>query len=260
MSMKLNLAEHLLSLGQHYLRLGRDRDAQQSFQRLIQFPDLKSAIIEEAQAGLADVHLRRNDPVQARRHLHVALARQPDCAYYHHQLALTLEEEDAERAIEHYARALQLDPDNAQLHADMGMFLLAIAEQELGLTHLRRAVELAPDEPVYLRQLMKSLVEADRAMEARGIVQLALFAHPREHRFREIWSELQFRVAQQEQHRAILARWAGHDRPVLLPFKPRRTQVLRSESTDDGSTVRVDRPQPIRRPHLRKPAKRRPRA
>jgi tetratricopeptide (TPR) repeat protein len=259
MSHHLNFADRLASLGQHYLKLGRDQEALRLFGRLARLDEVAPGPAEAAQAGLADIYFRRRKFQQARRHLHVALARDPGCARYHHLLAITLEEDDVERAARHYARAVKLEPDVAEYHADYGLCLLSMAEVEKGITHLRRAVELAPDEPEFVRHLLRAFLDAERSEEARRAVLAALFRSPRDHRFQSLWQEFRFWEAQRTQRRAEVQRKFRMDRPVLLPFKAKRRKNSQRSLAEDGMILRIDSPQASPRPHCPEPARRRQR-
>jgi tetratricopeptide (TPR) repeat protein len=257
MSMTLNLADRLLSLGQHYLRLGRDQEALKAFANVARLPDVKRPVAEEAQAGLADIYFRRNKFRQARRHLHVALTRDPACARYHHLLAVTLEEEDITRAAKHYARAVKLAPNVAEYHCDLGLCLRSMAEIEKGLKHLARAVELEPDAEEYVRHYALSLIDADRPEDARRAVLAALFRNPREPRLKGLWQELRFREAQQSQRRESVKQRLGSDRPVLLPFRVKERKSSRRTSAKEVAILRIDGPVHGSQPHVTQPVRRR---
>src|SRR5579884_2112532 len=113
----LNLVDHVLAMGRRYQEVGRHRDAVTVLHRLSQFRYLPAEAAEEAQARLAEIHLKRRKYKQARRHLTAALRHQPDNARYHYLLATALQAEDGgdlERAADHYRRALELDPGHVK--------------------------------------------------------------------------------------------------------------------------------------------------
>ena len=259
MSTTLNLADQLLSLGQHYLRLGRDQEALKAFTGVAKLPEVDRALAEEAQAGLADIYFRRNKFKQARRHLHIALARDPACARYHHLLAVTLEEEDITRAAKHYAKAVKLAPSVAEYHCDYGLCRFAMAEIERGLKHLRKAVELDPDAVEYVRHLAMSLIEADQPEDARRAVLAALFRNPREPRLKGLWQELRFREAQRSQRRAEVERRFESGALILLPFRPKEHTSPRPLVAEDDAIVRIDGPDHAVRPHFGQSVRRRQR-
>jgi tetratricopeptide (TPR) repeat protein len=261
MSRHLNLAEHLLSLGQRYLSLGRHQEALRAFGGVVRLDPVPGELAQQAQAELANIHFRRNQFRRARRHLHAALAHDPSCARYHHQMAISLEDEDVQRALGHYARAVELEPNSAEFHCDFGLCLLSLAEVQQGLQHLQRAVHLDPDEPGFLRQLMRALVDADQLDAARSAVLAALFGHPQDQRFKGLWQEFRFCSAERLQHRGAVARRFGSTGPIVLSFKQQAKAKVRSRRAleEDGTILRIDGPHLEPQPHFSERSKRRQR-
>ena len=104
-SKTLDLAQQALALGRHYLRQGRDLEALDILGKLVRLGQLEPAVAEQTQIHLAEIHLRRRDFAQARRHINVALAYQPAKAEYHHMMAMAVEDDpeaDPRRAMQHY--------------------------------------------------------------------------------------------------------------------------------------------------------------
>src|SRR5438128_2854671 len=93
MSTTLNLADRLFQNACNLHQLGRSSAAARLFARLAAWRDLPRDLAEEAQVRLAEIHLEHEQPKQARRHLAVALALQPDCAHYHYLMAIALEDD-----------------------------------------------------------------------------------------------------------------------------------------------------------------------
>jgi tetratricopeptide (TPR) repeat protein len=223
MKATLNLVDHLLAMGRHYQELGRHRDALSLFTRLSSFRRLPAEAAEEAQARLAELHMKRRRYRRARRHLTAALRHQPSSARYHYLMAASLQADERgsmEQAAEHYRRALELDPQHAKCRADYGLLAIRMGQTDEGLDHLRQAVEQAPDDVEVLGKLVKGLRLTDRGDEARSVIRAALFRHPRQPRFRKLYDEFQF---QQARRHADAAHQEGDgdgsdDSPVLLPF------------------------------------------
>lgn len=252
----LNLVDHALAMGRRYQEVGRHRDALKVFTRLCQFRYLPSGAAEEAQARLAEIHLKRRRFKHARRHLTAALRYQPDNARYHYLLASALQAEDghdSERATEHYRRALELDPGHVKCLADYGLLLLRQGETEEGLARLRDAAERAPDDVEVLGKLVKGLRLAGRTDEARTVLQLALFRNARSVRFHKLWNE--FRFQQARRRRDAESMQGGEtgtdgDRPVLLPFirivdeseaTGERPPIVRCDATNGVASPRAFR-------------------
>jgi len=219
----LNLVDHALAMGRRYQEVGRHRDALMVFTRLSHFRFLPAEAAEEAQARLAEIHLKRRRFKHARRHLTAALRHQPDNARYHYLLASALQAEDGgdtERAAEHFRRALELDPGHVNCRADYGLLLLRQGQTEEGLARLREAAERAADDVEVHGKLVKGLRLAGRTDEARSVLQIALFRNSRSPRFRKLWQEFRFQQARRRRD-AERIRDDGEvdgDQPVLLPF------------------------------------------
>jgi tetratricopeptide (TPR) repeat protein len=249
MSHTLNLIDHLLALGRRYQELGRLRDAVQVLSRLSAFRDLPGEAAEEAQARLAELHLKRRRYQLARRCLTAALTRRPDEARYHRLMATAVLAEDRgdlDRAADHYRRAVDLDGDDAVCLAEYGVLTVRLGRTDEGLARLRRAVERAPDDPEVVGKAAKGLRLAGRPDEARDLLRAALFRNPRAPRFRKLWAELQYQQLRRRQQHGGRGRAAGpaDDGPVLLPFAPAPPQTAPATPG-----ARSDGPAPPAPPH-----------
>jgi tetratricopeptide (TPR) repeat protein len=253
----LNLVDHLLTLGRRYQQMGRHHDALRLLTRLSGFRELPAEAAEETQARLAELCLKRRKYARARRHLTAALRHQPDNPRYHYLLASSLRAEDrghSERALSHYRRALELEPEHVKCLCECGLLLVRLGQFEEGLDYLRRAVEKAPENADVLARLVKGLRLADRGDEARSALRAALFRNSRSPRFRRLWQEYQFQQLRREQEEANAddaEEVALNDEPVLLPF----IRPLPASAAEDEmpANVRHDEPSVLPgpyRPHL----------
>jgi Tfp pilus assembly protein PilF len=259
MSTMLNLVDHLLTTGRRYQTLGRSHDARAMLGRLLGLRELPPAVAEEAQVRLAELELGRHKYLRARRHLAAALTYQPECGRYHRLMAAALEDDDMgdpERALEHYRLALQADPDDAGCQGDFGLLAMSLGHREEGLAALRRAAELAPDDPETVAKLVEGLCEADEADEARRLLLAARFRNPRDARFLDLWNDFQFQQLHEEQETTRrAARHAAEeaDEPRLLPLvRPAEGTA----PTPGTKRIRRDPASPIAPPHLPRPARR----
>ncbi|MHB1422061.1 MAG: tetratricopeptide repeat protein [Gemmataceae bacterium] len=236
----LNLVDRVLAMGRRYQEAGRHRDAVTVLTRLSRFRYLPAEAAEETQARLAEIYLKRRKYKQARRHLKAALRHQPDNARYHYLLAAALHAEeggDLERAGEHFRRALQLDPGHVKCLADYGHLLLRLGQTEEGLTHLREAVERAPEDVEVLGKLVKGLRLAGRSEEARSVLQMAMFRNARSPRFRKLWNEFRFQQVRRRrdaERRQDAENDEDGETPVILPFI---RVVSESSQTSDCPTI-----------------------
>jgi tetratricopeptide (TPR) repeat protein len=253
MSMTLNLVDRLLTRGRHFQQLGRYHDALHVFGRLAGFGALPADVAEETQARLAEIYLLGNRPKKARRHLTAALAFQPDSARYHYLMAQAVEADpkgDLERALEHYRRSLALDPDQADCLSECGFLAVRLGESGDGLRDLRRAVEIAPNDPELLERLVKGCCLLLRRDEARAALRAAMFRHSRDHRFRRLWDDFQFNQLRQSQEAERLARQgdpAADAGPAILPFIRPDGDAAKIDATP--AIIRCDGSETRRPPH-----------
>lgn len=216
----LNLVEHVLAMGRRYQEVGRHRDAVRALTRLSGFGELPAEAAEETQARLAEIHLKRRRFARARRHLAAALQYRPDSARYHFLMATALQSDDVgnlDRAADHFRHALALDPDNPRCLADSGAVLVRLGRSEAGLTQLRSAADMAPDDPEVLGRVAKGLRLAGKAEEARKLLRAGIFRNPKSPRFRKLYNDAQIEALRRRRDAQGQRRGAGEG-PVLLPF------------------------------------------
>jgi tetratricopeptide (TPR) repeat protein len=73
---------------------------------------------------------------------------------------------DWRTAIERYAQALKLAPDDAEVHISLGLALISSQQLDRALTVFKRATELAPDDPVPLESCADVLERMGQLKEA----------------------------------------------------------------------------------------------
>jgi tetratricopeptide (TPR) repeat protein len=83
----------------------------------------------------------------------------------------------AAAAIE-FGKALELDPDEAQTHNNLGFALVEMGKLAEGIQHYRRALELSPGYPEALNNLGSALVRSRRLPEAVEQFEKALASNP----------------------------------------------------------------------------------
>jgi tetratricopeptide (TPR) repeat protein len=249
MSRTLNLVERLAAQGRKYQELGLEHEAAQCWTRLSGLGGLPAEVAREAQSCLGEFHLQRRRYKSARRHLTAALAHQPGNARFHYLLGSALEADgggDRTRALTHYRRAIEIEPEEPRYLCAFGLLALEMGDDdEEGISALRRALELAPDDAEVLEQAAEGIEQADRE-EARKLLRSALFRHPKNARFRKLWNDFHFRCLHADQNR----RWHAYPEqsgPVLLPF-------VRPLPAGDMPHVRRDAPSRPGRPHFHVPA------
>jgi tetratricopeptide (TPR) repeat protein len=239
--MKLNFVEHLLAHGRQLHRLGQAPQATRVLQRVIGLRDLPADVVEDTHRELAELHLEQGKYRLARRALAAALAQQPDEPHYHFLMGVAVLDDpkgEPRRALAHLRTALRLDRDNAEYNLEFALLALSLDKSRAALAALRRTAKLVPDNPETLGRVADGLRNAGRHDEARVLLRAALFQHPRDRRFRELWSRHQFQMlhAAQEQQRT---RWTPTEpKPVILKFaRPRKSINIAQQ------TVRTDGPE-----------------
>lgn len=247
MSKTLKLIDHLFARGCRLHELCRNNDAFPILQRLSRFQKLPSEVAEQTQVRLAEIYLARKQFRAARRCLTVALRHAPLNARYHYLMAVAIESDehgDPARAMSCYRRSLKLGPDQIDCLCDGGLLAIRLGQIEEGLTYLRRAAELSPDDIDTLECLVKGLLSAECPNEARAAVRAAMFRNPRDSRFRKVWNDLQFQMLSEAQAAAKAQTQAAQDdRPVLLPFI--RPVAAESRNQPFDKDMRWDRPAPL---------------
>lgn len=250
MGRTLNLCECLLAMGRDFQSSGRLIEASRVLKRLAGFRDLPVPVAEETHARLAAIYLEQTEYRQARRHLTSLLFYRPSHALYYYQLATALHldpEGDGARAARYYRQALQLDPEQPRWWLDYGFLMLQIGKLKKGLTAIRKATSLAPDEPSILARAVEGLGLANRTKEARSLLRAARFRHPRDERFRKLWNDFEFRRVHDEQMPT-----AAIAEPVILPFVVKAGLPIQPQAP--GRIVRMDAASKPK-PHLGKRAR-----
>jgi tetratricopeptide (TPR) repeat protein len=248
MSKTLSLLDHLFLMAERSQDLNRPQDALRFLKRLAGLRDLPADLAEEVHARIAEIQLGRRKYLLARRHLSVALHYRPDCARYHYLMATAIiddETADPNRALEHYRRSLELDPEQPDCLGEFALLALSMGHAEEGLSALRKAAELEPDDPEMLATVAEGLCEADQAQEAQRLLQAARFRHPRDARFTKLWNDFRFQQLREEQEAARQSEPASpaDDCPVVLPFVRPAT-----ETSGGGKKIRRDSAAPLPAP------------
>lgn len=238
MSTTLNLTDSLLAMGRELHEQGRARDARLLFERLVKFRGISSGVAEEAHARLAELLMADKQYKKARRHLTILMCLKPRNAKYCYRYAVATHRDpqgDIHRAARYYRQAVDMDPSHPRWWANFGKLLAQMGRTAEAVLHLRRAHELDADDPVIVGRLVEALCLDDRADEARTLLRVARFQHPRDSRFRKLWNDFQFHRAAAEQ------RMIDVEQPVLLPFV--RRAAIQASDVPFGTILRFDQPQ-----------------
>src|SRR5580765_3980439 len=200
MGRTLNLLDHLLSESRRLLDIDQPRAALALLLRLAKLTDIPLDPAAEGQQLLGESYLKLGQYRPARRHLRRAITLRPKNAAAHHLLARAIIADpavDAARAAKSFRRALELDPTNACLLCDAGVYFGEMGRWRQALALLEQAVELAPEDIRVLQALVNAMCEAERFEEAQRAVRVARF------RFRadvdSLGDDVEFRRASHEQ-------------------------------------------------------------
>lgn len=171
-------------------------DEEEDETRAERFLDLAGAGLRESIAledrfephiSLAEVLIERdkeNDLDEARNHLLQAKAMLPpdspgDEAHIEMHLGeIALEEGDAEEALEHYRRVVELEPDNASSWSDLARAHKELDNIEEAAANFRRALELEPDNEDIIWDLGAMYLTDGRYDEAIEVFEDALAENP----------------------------------------------------------------------------------
>jgi len=229
MGRMLNLLESVITRARHLQDLGRTNDALLLLCRHASQPNLPALVAAETHHLIGELCLNLQHHRKARKHLSTAIRLLPTDAAAHHLMAQAIDrdpEVDAQMASRHYRRALDLNPNDPKLLSDAGLFQVEMGRSEKGLTLLRHAVEIAPDDFEVLQSLLTALAELNRFDEARSELNKARFRLGRNLRFLQLDSDLEFEESRRRQREA---------KTKPLPAKTAVLPFLRV-TTDDGAS------------------------
>jgi Flp pilus assembly protein TadD len=102
------------------------------------------------------------------RYYQALLEIKPDCAGVHHNLGLVLlRKGDAENAIVHFREALRINKNYAEVYNSLGAAMLYKGEVKRAISQFRQALRIKPDLLVAQKNLSKLGNLADQKREVR---------------------------------------------------------------------------------------------
>ena len=254
MSMTLNLIDILLTTGRQLFTMGRFTEALTPLTKLSAFRKLPEPVREEIQSLLAEIYLQQKDYKNARRHLAAAIAQSPHKAEYCYLMAIAIEEDadaDHARAETHFARAVELEPEQPTYWADFGSYLFSVGKTREALKAIRKAYTLGIADAEIVGEVAEVLRREELFDEATAKVRAALFHNHGATSFRTLWQKHQFAMIHAQQQ-------TKHPKPqderrdswgfcaIILPFvaAPQRGKYLELGS----KTFRIDQAQTLDEP------------
>jgi tetratricopeptide (TPR) repeat protein len=257
MSRTLNLIDILLAQSRHLALMGRFTEALEPLAKLSGFRSLPEYALEELHSLFADIHLQQNRYEEARRHLAAALVLKPLKADHHYLMAIAIEEDshaDWKRAEMYFAKAVELEPDNAAFRVDFGSYLFKMGKAKEGLAAIRKAFALATTDADIVGEVAAILRREGHSDEATTKLRSALFHNHGTQQFQLLWQHHQFQLVHAAQQRKGETQ---SDRPVFLPFTAGRghgkyadlgQRTIRIDQAETLKAPRQQTPQPSRRP------------
>jgi tetratricopeptide (TPR) repeat protein len=251
MSKTLNLVEILLTTGRHLFMMGRFTEALNPLTKLAGFRKLPEPVVEELQSLLAEIALQQKNYKTARRHLTAAIALRPLKAEYCYLMAIAIEEDDdadRKRAEQYFARAVDLEPNDATYYVDFGSYLFTIGKAKEGLKLIRKGYTIGITDAEIVGRVAEVLRREGHGDEATTKLRAALFHNHGSARFRQLWQQHQFALihARQQKPSAPVA-----ERPVILPFVARPCQGKYVDL--GGKLIRIDQAEPLDAPRKQDP-------
>jgi len=134
-----------------------------------------------AHASLGAFHQAQGDLDRALAHYAQAVDAEPDYAAARYNLGLVLEARgELEQAERQYREALRVRPDHAGTHNNLGNVLLARGRLDEAARHFERAIALAPDQPEPLANYGRLLWQQGRRADALAQYRRAVEVRPAE--------------------------------------------------------------------------------
>lgn len=151
--------EALNKIAAHMAEHGHARKAIELFQSIADAePESRSIML----VNVGNAHFRLDDRQSAIGFFQQAIKADPENALAYRRMG-DMENENGliEKAADYFARACALEPDNASYHASAGTAYLQLKDSDRAATHLRRSVEIFPEQPLTLYNLAVALLFTD---------------------------------------------------------------------------------------------------
>ena len=170
MTATLPLADELVRLAREYLRQRRPGDAAPLLRRALNLPEVRPAVVAEANYLLAQLSLDADQTAAAADLLDAAIALDPENSAYRSLLAEVAEPSDADETLVGMADAADLAPTDPRRRSTYGLRLTQSGDRAIGLALLEDAYAAAPHDPQVVRDFATALLEDDRLADAELIV------------------------------------------------------------------------------------------
>jgi Flp pilus assembly protein TadD len=196
---------------------GRRADALARLKPLISSPDCPPRLARSAHRLAARLYLQDEKWGKARRHLRAALDLHPQDAAAHYEMGLAYENDPYGcdvRAARCFRRAVRCATRQAKYVAALGRALVRLNRVAAGVNRLRAAAALAPADAGVLRVIVDALADAGKPRLAYSLTTKAKFLAPANPEVQQLWQTARFAVARQARPKAAVV-GAG---PAVLPL------------------------------------------
>jgi len=178
------------NLGNLYVALAQPEEAIRNYQAAIRIDDL----FYPAKVNLAMLFNQMGDKERAETLLHEVVTANPQEYQVAYSLGLLLAEKKKYREAAHYlGLAARGMPDHSRVHYNLGMLLDYLRKDSEAEKALLRALDMEPENIVFLTALAQYYVKRNRVAEAMGMAKRILAADPKDRRGLEIlkWTNRQ---------------------------------------------------------------------
>lgn len=246
MASLLSLFDETLFRAERLFKLGRVQDAGSVYESLSRFSDLPVDVVVKIRCGLGKISHLSGSYRKAVRHFTVALAHSPnnqEILYLRAKTFAVLGKKAFKRCQMDLQEILRANASSAKANSLMGLVLSKNGNHESALEYHYKAVDLNKKQPVYLKRLVKVLMELDMWDEACSVICKSMFPNSQNKKFQVIWDHFQFQRTRFEQESKSCTITSGM---VVLPF------LKLNEVKSHSGNTRMDGPESIPTPHARK--------
>jgi len=238
MSRTLNLLDQMFLRARSFQDMGCHQRALGVLRQIARRPDLPVERELQVHRAFGEAYFQLRKYKHARKHLRQVVRLQPDDAEALLQLAHAIDHDpmiDARQASRYYRRALELRPDDPKFLRECGQYAVQMGQCRKGLKLLSRAVELAPEDLENVKAYVEGLEEVQMYAEAHQTLRLARFRHERNSRFQQIWGDLNYRQLRSQQRSELAEPTAAETVPFLRLHTTAKTKRVRVVRRDLGA-------------------------
>jgi Flp pilus assembly protein TadD len=197
MTATISFVDTLFARGMDLEKRGMLAEACRTYERLLHIRPLTRKMVGEAAGRLGKLQLERGRFAKARRHLALSVARLPGNAEYQNLLARAIEADetcDIEKARQPYMNCVDLQPNNPFYLVDLARYLVQCGQDQEAFDVFQKAFDAGAENPEVVAAVAEGLRDLGRSDEAQSLLRRAQFRHARHARFRQLWQDHQFQL------------------------------------------------------------------